>query len=61
MLGNRGELVPQLAYIRRRVTLATGIVTITALLAGVAIGIRDPRWALLAAAVIYGWSQIGGA
>lgn len=61
MHGNRGDLVPHLAYIRRRVTRATGAVTVTALLAGVAVGIRDPRWALLAAAVIYGWSQIGGA
>lgn len=48
-------------YTRTRFRQISVIVMSTAILAGVAAGLRDPRWALLAAAVIFGWSQIGGA
>jgi hypothetical protein len=47
--------------IRARVRIASIGVVCVALLAGAVVGIRDPQWALLAAAVIFGWSQIAGA
>ena len=46
---------------RARVRLTALAVPTVAFFAGAAAGVRDPRWALLAAAVVFGWSQLAGA
>jgi hypothetical protein len=46
---------------RARVRSAAIAVTGGALVAGAVAGLRDPHWALLAAAVVFGWSQLSGA
>lgn len=58
------ELIPTTSppeAIRARVRIASIGVSSVAVVAGASIGIRDPQWALLAAAVIFGWSQMAGA
>jgi hypothetical protein len=47
--------------ISARVKPAAVAVPAAALAAGAVVGLRDPRWALLAAAVVFGWSLIGSA
>lgn len=55
------EALPQFAYSRARVRRVTFVVTLAALLAGAVASAFDRWWALLAAAVVFGWSKIGGA
>ncbi|HZM77870.1 MAG TPA: hypothetical protein VFC19_19295 [Candidatus Limnocylindrales bacterium] len=55
------ELTPQFTYSRMRVRQVTFIVASAVFLGGIVASIRDPRWALLSAAVVLGWSKIGGA
>lgn len=52
-------LGPRFSQSRARVRQATFIVTGTAFLTGIVASTRDPRWALLFAAVVLGWSKIG--
>ncbi len=44
----------------RPFTLPGRLVFAAALAAGTALAPRDPRLALVAAAVVFGWTQIGG-
>ena len=46
-----------------RATVRTAAVAVTAgvFAAGAVAGIRDLGWALVAAAVVFGWSQLSGA
>jgi hypothetical protein len=41
--------------------ITTILICGVALFAGAGAGLRDPQWALVAAAIVFGWSQIGGA
>jgi hypothetical protein len=45
----------------RRVRVAAVVVPAVALLAGAAAGIHRPAFVLVAAAVVFGWSQLAGA
>jgi hypothetical protein len=45
----------------RRVRIAAIAVPAIVLLAGAAAGIRRPAFVLVAAAVVFGWSQLAGA
>lgn len=45
----------------RRVRTAAIAVPILVLAAGAALGIRQPAYVLVAAAVVFGWSQLAGA
>ena len=49
------------SLLERRVrTVMLGVPSVL-LLVGLTVGIRDPRWTLLATAVVFGWSQLTGA
>jgi hypothetical protein len=47
--------------ILRRVRTAGIAVPVLVLAAGAALGIRQPTYVLVAAAVVFGWSQLAGA
>lgn len=48
-------------WLLRRVRAAAIAVPVLVLVAGAALGIRQPAYVLVAAAVVFGWSQLAGA
>jgi hypothetical protein len=55
-----GPLRPT-TWLLRRVRTAALAVPVLVLAAGAALGIRQPAYVLVAAAVVFGWSQLAGA
>lgn len=58
---NEAEQAAAIKHAISRIRFFSVLLMGGALIAGTAVGLRDPKWALLAAAVVFGWSQIGGA
>jgi hypothetical protein len=54
------SIVPT-AWLLRRVRTAAITVPVLVLAAGAALAIRQPAYVLVAAAVVFGWSQLAGA